>query len=221
MVIDRDGVIWFIGYGVYYDHMMHQTIKKYEGNSWTTYTTDNSDLPSDLIYSIAVDKNNKKWIGTNSGVARFDGVTWTTFTKKNSGLIDDKINAIAVEKNNTIWFGTDNGVSKYTGEVITTFVDEKETKPEALVVIKTYPNPFNPAMIIEFDLPNTGIATLTIYNIADQKVRELLSGYKSAGMHSIVWNGTDESGNTVSAGVYIARLKAGEVIATGKIVLVR
>ena len=40
-------------------------------------------------------------------------------------------------------------------------------------------------------------------------------------MHRIVWDGSDDRGNAVSAGVYIARLKAGEVTATGKMVLVR
>ncbi|MFC1509115.1 FlgD immunoglobulin-like domain containing protein [Candidatus Omnitrophota bacterium] len=183
------------------------------------YSTENSGLVSDYTLSVAVDKNQTLWVGTNRGVSRFDGVTWTRFTKINSGLADNNVNAIAVEKNNTIWFGTDNGVSKYTGEVITVSVDE--TKPQPLPLIKSYPNPFNPTTTIEYDLPETGMAALTIYNIAGQKVRELLSGYKSAGMHRVIWDGTDESGNAVSAGVYIARLKAGEAVATGKMVLVR
>ena len=105
--------------------------------------------------------------------------------------------------------------------MITTSVDEDETKPEALPLIRTYPNPFNPTTTIEFDLPHTGITTLTIYNIAGQKVRELLSGYKSTGMHRIAWDGTDESGNAASAGVYIVQLTAGDATATGKMVLVR
>ena len=40
-------------------------------------------------------------------------------------------------------------------------------------------------------------------------------------MYRIIGNGTDESGNDVSAGTYIAWLKAGDVVATGKMVLVR
>ncbi|MFC1574406.1 FlgD immunoglobulin-like domain containing protein, partial [Candidatus Latescibacterota bacterium] len=169
-----------------------------------------------------VDQNNVLWISTiDSGVSRFDGETWTTFTTDNSGLCDNKVNAIAVEKNNTIWFGTDNGVSKYTGEVITTVVDEEETTPEALPLIRAYPNPFNPTTTIDFDLPETSMAALTVYNIAGQKVRELAEGYKSAGMHRVVWDGRDDDGNAVSAGIYISRLKAGDVAVTGKMVLVR
>ena len=98
---------------------------------------------------------------------------------------------------------------------------DDEIKPEALPLIKTFPNPFNPTTTIEFNLPETGLAKLTIYNIAGQKVHEPFNGYKSAGIHRVVWNGRDDNGNAVSAGVYIARLKAGEVVATGKMVLVR
>ena len=221
IVIDKNGVLWLIvsemiEYPVWYDN-----IKNYDGYTWKTYKKNSSGLPSNFIYSIAIDKNNVKWFGTDSGAARFDGETWKTFDIINSGLINNKVNAIAVEKNNTIWFGTDKGVSKYTGEIITTSVDEDESKPEALPVIKTYPNPFNPATTIEFELPETGIATLIIYNIAGQKIRELISGYNAAGIHRIVWDGTDDSGKVVSAGMYIVRLKAGEVTATGKMVLVR
>ncbi|MFC1509118.1 two-component regulator propeller domain-containing protein [Candidatus Omnitrophota bacterium] len=217
IAFDKNNILWAaIWEG---DHGV--CLASYDGINWTIYTTENAPLLNININVIEVDQNNTKWIGTDSGVSRFDGETWTTFTIENSGLADNKVNAIAVEKNNTIWFGTDNGVSKYTGEVITTSVDEEETKPEILPLIKSYPNPFNPTTTIEFELPETGMAALTIYNIAGQKVRDLLSGYKSAGMHRVVWDGRDESGNAVSAGVYIAWLKAGDVAAVGKMVLVR
>ena len=218
IAIDHNNTKW-IGLGILTSE--NYGLVSFDGTTWIWYTAENSGLPDNKVQSIAVDQNNRIWIGTYSGVSRFDGETWTTFTTENSGLADNKVNAIAVEKNNTIWFGTDNGVSKYTGEVITTLVDEEETKPEALPLIRAYPNPFNPTTTIEFELPETGMAALTIYNIAGQKVRELLNSYQSAGKHRIVWDGTDESGNAVSAGVYIARLKVGEVVGTGKMVLVR
>jgi len=42
-------------------------------------------------------------------------------------------------------------------------------------VIKSYPNPFNPSTTIEFTLPESGYATLRIYNIAGQKILDLLA----------------------------------------------
>jgi len=190
-------------------------------NIWIHYTTDNSDLQSNLLYTVVADNNNTKWIGTDAGVSRFDGDTWTTFNRSNSGLCDNKVNAIAVEKNNTIWFGTDNGVSKYTGEVIVTGVDEEDEIPEALPVIHSYPNPFNPSTTIEFTLPESGFTTLSIYNISGQKVRELATGYITAGTHSLTWDGRDDSGEAVSSGVYITRLEAGRQVAAGRMVFLK
>ncbi len=169
----------------------------------------------------AQDRTGVFWIGTDAGVSRFNGETWTTFNTENSGLCDNKVNAIAVEKNNTIWFGTDNGVSRYTGEVITTSVDEEDDMPEALPVLHSYPNPFNPSTTIEFTLPEPGFTTLSIYNISGQKVRELAADYMAAGMHSLTWDGNGDSGDAVSSGVYITRLQAGKHVAVGRMLLLR
>ena len=38
---------------------------KFNGENWTVYNTSNSGLPSNYIYSMAIDANAKKWIGYN------------------------------------------------------------------------------------------------------------------------------------------------------------
>ncbi|MFC1607928.1 two-component regulator propeller domain-containing protein [Candidatus Latescibacterota bacterium] len=192
----------------------------YDGSSWTSYNTDNSSLPSNNVLSLEFDSNNTKWIGTDAGTVRFDGETWTVFNTQNSGLCNDTVNAIAVEENNTIWFGTDNGISRYTGEVIEPSAVDNAT-PQPLPLIQTYPNPFNPTTAVEFTLPQSGQVTVTVYNMAGQAVRELAGDFMTAGNHRLVWDGRDSSGNNVSAGVYFARLKAGVVDATAKMVLVK
>ena len=219
--IDNNGTVWFIARGEMINYILYNKIITYDGNIWTTYTKGNSGLSSSFISSIAIDHNNTKWIGTDAGVSRFDGETWTTFNRSNSGLCDNKVNAIAVEKNNTIWFGTDNGVSRYTGEIITTSVDEEDEKPEALPVLHSYPNPFNPSTTIEFTLPESGFTTLSIYNISGQKVRELAAGHMTAGMHSLIWDGRDDSGDAVSSGIYITRLAAGKQVAARRMILLK
>ena len=211
---DKDNIVWM-------GQFQHFGLTLYDGYYWTTYTTENSGIASNHVYSIAVDQNNTKWIGTDAGVSRFDGETWTTFNTQNSGLCNNKVNAIAVEKNNTIWFGTDNGVSKYTGEVIPTSVDEEYETPEAIPVIKTYPNPFNLSKTIEFTLPESGFATISIYNISGPKIRELAADYMTAGTHRLTWDGRDDRGNAISSGVYFTRLQAGKYSAVGRMVLMR
>ena len=221
IIINYENVLWFIAFDTVVNNIVHYNIKSYDDSVWTTYTKENSGLPSNLIYSIAADKNNNIWIGTDAGVSRFDGETWTTFDTENSGLCDNKVNAIAVEKNNTIWFGTENGVSKYTGEIITTSVDDEEQTPESIPLIKTYPNPFNPSTTIEFTLPESGFATISIYSMAGQKIRELTADFMPAGTHTLMWDGRDASGNAVSSGIYITRMKAGKYTATGRMVLIK
>ncbi|MCE5252327.1 hypothetical protein LLG96_19170 [bacterium] len=220
--VDRNDNVWF---GVLHprprEEKSFSSLYSFNGITFTEYTAENSGLEKAQIYSLACDHNNTKWIGTDAGVVRFGGETWTTFNTQNSGLCDNKVNAIAVEKNNTIWFGTDNGVSRYTGEMITTSVDENTTIPQSLLLIRSYPNHFNPSTTIGFTLPEAGSSTLIIYNIAGQKVRGLVAESMTAGRHTAVWDGKDDSGAPVSAGIYFTRLTCGRRTATGKMVMVK
>ncbi|MBN1291065.1 MAG: T9SS type A sorting domain-containing protein, partial [Candidatus Latescibacteria bacterium] len=101
------------------------------------------------------------------------------------------------------------------------FIDEQDQTPEPLLLIKTFPNPFNPSTTIEFTLPKSGFTTITIYSLTGQKIRELTADYMNAGTHTLSWDGKDVNGNTVSSGIYITRLQAGKYTATGRMVLVR
>ena len=84
-----------------------------------------------------------------------------------------------------------------------------------------YPNPFNPSTTITFTLPTDGHTSLTVYNLAGQKVATLVNGQMNAGNHSIVWDGKDDTGSAVAAGVYFTRLDMGNTVATGKMVLIK
>lgn len=89
---------------------------------------------------------------------------------------------------------------------VTTSVDEAEELPKDFGLEQNYPNPFNPETTIRFALPRPGHATLSIYNITGQLVRKFAPGEMSAGRHVINWDGRDQSGHVVAAGVYLYRL---------------
>ena len=93
--------------------------------------------------------------------------------------------------------------------------------PSGFELYGNYPNPFNPTTTIEFSLPEAGFTDLFIYNMAGQKVRELVSQTMAGGVHSVVWDGRDESGLAVSAGVYLTRLRMDENVRTGNMMLVK
>jgi len=78
--------------------------------------------------------------------------------------------------------------------------------PQTTKLTGNYPNPFNPTTTIAFDLARTGHVTLDIYNIKGQKVRSLANNVMEAGQHTVVWNGADDAGHSVSSGVYFYRM---------------
>lgn len=96
-----------------------------------------------------------------------------------------------------------------------------ETPPKPTVgLFQNYPNPFNPTTVIPFTLAEASDVTLSVFNVLGQRVRVCADGYHAAGLHSYVWDGCDDDGRAVSAGVYIYRLKAGQTVLTGKMLLV-
>ncbi len=82
-----------------------------------------------------------------------------------------------------------------------------------------YPNPFNPQTVISYNLGSANSVSLDIYNIKGQKVKNLVNSTQEAGLHSVIWNGTDSSGNNVASGIYFYRLQAGKHSITKKVLL--
>ncbi len=72
--------------------------------------------------------------------------------------------------------------------------------------ISNYPNPFNPSTTIEFSIHNDSNIDLSIFNIKGQKIKTLANNDFTKGNHSIVWNGDNDSGNSVSSGIYFYNL---------------
>jgi subtilisin-like proprotein convertase family protein len=87
---------------------------------------------------------------------------------------------------------------------------------------QNHPNPFNPATVIEFSVPeDAGEVYLEIFDVSGRLVRRLAGGVLAAGEHGVVWQGRDESGRAVGSGVYYYRLRARDFEETRRMVLVR
>jgi hypothetical protein len=81
-------------------------ISKFDGISWTTYTTANSYLVKYDVSTIAVDDVCNVWIGTSrDGVSKFDGSNWTFYTEID-GLASNYVRAIAHDESGSVWFGS-------------------------------------------------------------------------------------------------------------------
>jgi len=93
--------------------------------------------------------------------------------------------------------------------------------PRTAVLHQNYPNPFNPATTISFTLERTTDVHVEIYNALGQTVRTLQTGPLSAGLHSMLWNGTDAQGSPVASGVYFYRMTAGDEVLSKKMLLLK
>jgi PKD repeat protein len=93
--------------------------------------------------------------------------------------------------------------------------------PSEFTLIGNFPNPFNPVTTIKYGLPNESNVTITITNILGKEVRTLINKHQPEGYHSVLWNGKDKQDQTVSAGVYLYRIEAGEYIQTRKMILLK
>ena len=94
--------------------------------------------------------------------------------------------------------------------------------PTEISLHQNYPNPFNPSTTISFSLNTENIedTELIIYNLKGQKVKTFdvtLSGDEGF----IVWNGTDDSGKSVSSGVYFYKFKSENYTSTKKMILMK
>jgi hypothetical protein len=97
--------------------------------------------------------------------------------------------------------------------------------PATTSLIGNYPNPFNPTTNIKFSLKADSKVSLIIYNIRGQKVKTLINENMQVGYYSIVWNGRDDSGKSLSSGVYFNDFNAsgegGDYTSVKKMILLK
>jgi N-acetylmuramoyl-L-alanine amidase len=108
-----------------------------------------------------------------------------------------------------------------------------KTEP-ALVSVKTqselalnfslgqnYPNPFNPSTVISYQLSAVSFVSLKVYDLLGREIATIVSEVQSAGMHLARWNGRNDRGESVTSGMYLYQLRAGSLVITRKMLLLR
>lgn len=101
---------------------------------------------------------------------------------------------------------TATGVEHLPGEI-----------PAAYRLEQNYPNPFNPSTRIEYALPDAATVTLAVYDPLGREVARLVDGQaQAAGTYAYTWHAAG-----LSSGVYFYQLRAGAVVLTGKMLLLK
>jgi hypothetical protein len=109
--------------------------------------------------------------------------------------------------------GTGNGIELLMRGPSTTAADPPiGTVPGTFrdLTLTTYPNPATPRTTIRYDLPQSAPVKLMIRDVAGRLIRVLVNEpMQQVGRHNVLWDGKDDAGRQVSAGVYFCKLEAG------------
>ena len=98
--------------------------------------------------------------------------------------------------------------------------------PRRFHLLANYPNPFNPETWVPYELAKDTNVAIRIYSASGRLVRLLDLGHKPAGFYasrekSAYWDGRNESGESVSSGIYFYQIQAGEFSATRKMTILK
>ncbi|MDZ7292386.1 MAG: T9SS type A sorting domain-containing protein [candidate division KSB1 bacterium] len=147
---------------------------------------------------------------------------WTTPCDVN--LLDEP-SAINLDKEGNIIVTGTTTPNRYSDEYdyltvklhdATTGVSEENIAPRGFFLYPNYPNPFNPMTVISYQLPVRSFVSLKVYDLLGREIETLVADEKLASAYTTTWNAT-----RFASGVYIARLTAGNFVASIKLVLIR
>jgi hypothetical protein len=112
---------------------------------------------------------------------------------------------------------------EYGSEMPTQYGIREKTDPVPMTynLAQNYPNPFNPSTTIKYSTVKAGHVELVVFNVLGRRVKDLVDDPRNAGMHSVVWDGTNNAGHQVASGVYFYRLKTGEFTQSKKMTLIK
>ena len=145
-------------------------------------------------------------IGTvNRGVGYFEDQEYALAYAKNGTWIEYKVISYYTTQNNY----SDGGWSTIWGNILFSMQNDNlaltQSEKEVPVdySISNYPNPFNPATTINYQLPKDGMVTIKIYDILGKEVATLVNEQKSAGYYKV-----DFDASRMTSGVYIGAIQA-------------
>lgn len=84
-----------------------------------------------------------------------------------------------------------------------------------------FPNPFNPATTIDFEIMEPCRVNVAVYSLDGRRVVVLVDDFLTAGSFTATWNGRDQGGRLAASGTYLYRLEAGDYTATKRMTMLK
>jgi hypothetical protein len=100
---------------------------------WVIYDTSNSQIRSNNIYDIAIDKFNRKWILNDSGLVKIDGDNWSLFRTTPRGYDLRLARVLKTDNDGNLWIGggmySNSGILKFDGNTWTSYDTSNSSLP--------------------------------------------------------------------------------------------
>jgi len=112
-------------------------------------------------------------------------------------------------------------VTRYTGSYtidISTSMKSNNYQEKHFILEQNCPNPFSTHTAIQYKLNQRSEVKVTIYNILGKKIKQFDVGVQPTGTHSVIWDGTNTSGEKVAKGIYFYQLQASGEVRVRKII---
>jgi hypothetical protein len=93
------------------------------------------------------------------------------------------------------------------GTLTQTGVDDDQPAFHTVQMSPAMPNPFKNSSQLRLTLPASASVQAEILDISGRRITTLASGKLPAGVHNLLWNGTNAKGESVAAGVYLVRVQ--------------
>ncbi len=118
LAIDATGKLW-MGLDAYEEGRWRgKGLSTFDGENWTHYNTENSEIPGNYISDITIAKDGAIWIVVSEtdsvypvGLARFDGKEWLLIKQNHVANKDERINTISIDPMGKLWVGKSSGLA--------------------------------------------------------------------------------------------------------------
>ncbi len=222
-VVDRDGFIWATRHDNLVKYFVFDTVTA----DWEYVESSDTEEPIYLENAsfCNYDADGRLWASGYNNTGFLDDNVWYRIPELSQGGASEW----AWSRDGRLAFNAfrilDNGQKEYYGvfeyRPNNVIADVEELPHHSFSVKQNYPNPFNSSTLIPFELNDNDRITITIYNVAGQKVRTLVQKRYPAGNHAVQWNADNDSGENVASGLYFYHIHTSSGKGVGKMLYLR
>ena len=190
---------------------------------WIGYTIEDVSAGTyDLVFRVSSNVGSGIFFlelnGTNLGVISVPNTggwwAWDTMTIPDVSVADGPqyLKLVTVQEGYNI--------EGFTFSVTSNSIDDG-LMVEQFILGKPYPNPFNPSMMIDISVNESGIYSANVFDLNGKIIAEMYSGILEVGEHSLTWDGVNFNGEPVASGIYLLTIMNETTRTNKKLLLVR